>query len=271
MSNRRRPVLMNLYRSEFLRSRAWFARRDRWFTEETARGGVLACAACGQRAKKTQLELHHLDYSGVTVKEGRWLAFERHEDLLPLHRTCHDLLHRLIDRDEVLAYHDDPGDTDDAVATDNSEIEPDPRYANGPPPDPSQAPSAPIGGGAIDWSTLEGEDARKAWAALREWVEWFTVRYRISESTVPACWWKHGQLVEELSALHIAHRAAFHSSDSGFGPIGWHERLSLTLPRLTRAYAGGCARGHDILKPRSWASSTDEQEWDAWTTQAHAH
>ena len=105
MSNRRRPVLMNIYRSEFLRSRAWFARRDRWFTDETARGNTLACAACGQPAEKTQLELHHLDYSRVTIQKGRCQAWERHDDLLPLHPYCHDLLHRLIDRDEVLAYH----------------------------------------------------------------------------------------------------------------------------------------------------------------------
>ena len=60
-------------------------------------------------------------------------------------------------------------------------------------------------------------------------------------------------------------------TDTGFGPIGWHERLSLALPRLSRAYSGGCARGHDPLKPRSWTAVVDEQEWDAWTNQAHAH
>ena len=164
----------------------------------------------------------------------------------------------------------DPGDPEDAVADDVSRTEPDPRHAPAPPDDPRQGASAPIGAPTINWRTLTDEDAKATWAALREWVEWFTVRYRISESTVPACWWKHGQLVEELSALHIAHEAAFHSTDTGFGPIGWHERLNLALPRLNRAYAGGCARGHDPLKPRSWSNITDEQEWDAWTNQAHA-
>lgn len=103
MSNRRRPALMNLYRSEFLRSRTWFARRDRWFTEQAARGIPLACAACGRPADRKQLELHHLDYAGVILEHGRWKALEAHEDLVPLHPYCHDLLHRLIDRDAVLA------------------------------------------------------------------------------------------------------------------------------------------------------------------------
>ncbi|CDJ99839.1 MULTISPECIES: hypothetical protein [unclassified Microbacterium] len=155
--------------------------------------------------------------------------------------------------------YEDPIDLDDAIAADLTELEPDIRYAG----------SAPIGGHVVDWRTLTDRDARTEWQALRAWVEWFTVRYRISESVVPPCWYQHGHLVEELSALHAAHTAAFDRSDTGFGPIGFHERLSLAIPRLSRAYFGGCARGHDPAKPRSW--NTNEQEWDAWTCQAHAH
>jgi 5-methylcytosine-specific restriction enzyme A len=103
MSNRRRPGLFNLYRGEFLRSRIWFARRDRWFAEENARGRLLHCAGCVQPATKTELELHHLDYAGVLLEQGRWTAREAHEDLVPMHPYCHELLHRLIDRDAVLS------------------------------------------------------------------------------------------------------------------------------------------------------------------------
>jgi len=155
----------------------------------------------------------------------------------------------------------DERDVDDLLAEEMTDFEPDFRHGS----------SSPIGAQVINWRTLTNAEARAAWRELRAWVEWFTVRYRISESVVPACWYKHGQLVEELSALHIAHTAAFDPSDAGFGPIGWHERLSIALPRLTRAYSGGCSRGHDPLKPRSWTGVDDEQEWDAWTNQAHAH
>ena len=131
--------------------------------------------------------------------------------------------------------------------------------------------SAPLGAHIINWRTLTDQDAPTAWTRLREWVEWFVIRYRVPESTVPTCWWKHGQLVEELSALHTAHTAAFDSSDAGFGPIGWHERLSLAMPRLTRAYAGGCSNGHRDIIPRSSIGQIDEQDWSAWTRQGHAH
>lgn len=105
MSNRRRRGLFNLYTSGFLRSPVWFARRDRWFAENTAAGQTLECAGCMRPAHKRALELHHLDYSGVTIHQGRWTANEAHADLVPMHPYCHELLHRLIDRDAVLSRH----------------------------------------------------------------------------------------------------------------------------------------------------------------------
>lgn len=105
MTNRRKPARHNGYRAEFLRSRAWFARRDRWFREEEEVGRSLRCMGCGRPASKDGLELHHLDYHGVRVARGRWHAFEAHRDLVPMHPLCHDLVHRLIDRDTVLSTH----------------------------------------------------------------------------------------------------------------------------------------------------------------------
>jgi len=152
-------------------------------------------------------------------------------------------------------------DFDDAIAGAMTGF--DPLYRDG--------TSAPLGAEIVNWRRLDDQDAPRAWQRLREWVEWFTVRYDIPLSTIPDCWWKHPALLEELSALHTAHDAAFDTSDAGFGPIGWHERLAAALPRLGRAYAGGCTRGHSTHKPRSWENVTDEQEWTAWTIEAHAH
>ncbi|MCK6065755.1 MULTISPECIES: hypothetical protein [Microbacterium] len=105
MSNRRKPGALNTYRSEFLSSPAWFARRARWFRKQERLSRSLACAGCGWPAAREQLELHHLDYSGVRFVHGSWRAFERHDDLVPLHPYCHGMLHQLIDRDRVLSHH----------------------------------------------------------------------------------------------------------------------------------------------------------------------
>ncbi|MEJ1154624.1 hypothetical protein [Microbacterium marmarense] len=139
-------------------------------------------------------------------------------------------------------------------------------------PDPyARAGSADaIGGHTVNWSRLSDDSAQTEWIRLREWVEWFTVRYTVPVSVVPNCWWKHGALVEELSALWIAHLAAFDTSDTGLGAIGWHERLALAQSRLQRAGAG-CASTHNETRPRSWVNATDEQEWNAWVAQTHAH
>ena len=130
--------------------------------------------------------------------------------------------------------------------------------------------SAALGAQPVNWRELPDAEARAAWDALRGWVEWVTSRYDIPEVIVPTCWWRHGALVEELSALHIAWEAAFDSTDAGFGPIGWHERFAIARPRLKAAYPGSCINGHRDRTPRSWRDATDEDEWDAWVDQAHA-
>lgn len=107
MSNRRKSGFRNAYRAEFLRSSVWHARRDQWFAHHARRGAPLACAGCGRDAKPSDVELHHLAYTGVIRRNGRWIAAERDQDLIPLHPYCHELLHRLMDRDAVLAKHRD--------------------------------------------------------------------------------------------------------------------------------------------------------------------
>jgi GTP1/Obg family GTP-binding protein len=102
VSNARRGAVRNTYRTGYLRSPAWFNRRDRWFRTEQRRG-PLTCVACGRAGTRRTLELHHLSYRGVRVLDGRWLATEKHDDLTALHPFCHELVHRLIDRDRILA------------------------------------------------------------------------------------------------------------------------------------------------------------------------
>lgn len=99
MSNRRRPPVHNTYQAGFLRSPAWFARRARWFRHHPT-----VCAGCGKTGTPRTVELHHLDYAGVTHTDAGWQAWEKDDDLLPLCHRCHEQVHWLIDRDYVLAH-----------------------------------------------------------------------------------------------------------------------------------------------------------------------
>ena len=106
MSNSRRPASTGRsYRAGYLKSPAWFARRDRWFRAHARTVIPLTCQACGHVATPAELELHHTDYHGVYQEGGQWRAREPQGDLVPLHPGCHELLHRLIDRDAILARH----------------------------------------------------------------------------------------------------------------------------------------------------------------------
>ncbi len=94
MSNRRGGPRSPRYRTGFLHSPGWRATRT---------GRLLACVARSRMATGVKLELHHLNYRGVTYDDGSWCAFEMHADLLQIHPFCHELLHRPIDRDRALA------------------------------------------------------------------------------------------------------------------------------------------------------------------------
>ena len=104
-SNGRKPAGGNSYRGGYLRSVAWFRRRDAWFAEQEVRTGQLRCILCWQTATRRELQLHHLDYARVTRHGLRWVSGEEHEDLCAMHPGCHDLVHRILDADPVLRWH----------------------------------------------------------------------------------------------------------------------------------------------------------------------
>jgi len=120
----------------------------------------------------------------------------------------------------------------------------------------------------INWRTLEDAKAPEVWTELGEWVAWFVRRYRLPARKIPPCWYRHGALVEELSALHTAWLVSFDSLDAGYGPIGFHERLAVALPRMASWYSGECHDGHMEL-PHA-VESASPQEWADWIGVSHA-
>lgn len=107
----------------------------------------------------------------------------------------------------------------------------------------------------IDWSLLNGRPAEEARAVLDSWVRWLVTRYAIDPREIPPCWAEHGDLFEELSALHTAHRAAFDTAGPPTGPADWHTMLANTRARLQLAVARtGCrAEQHRAPSAPEWA------------------
>jgi len=63
--------------------------------------------------------------------------------------------------------------------------------------------------GPLHWPSLQPEESRDEWAALRAWVDHLTRRFPLSARVIPPCWFRHEHLVEVLAALRDYERACF--------------------------------------------------------------
>jgi hypothetical protein len=101
------------------------------------------------------------------------------------------------------------------------------------------------------WQHIGAEAARELWRNLAEFVTWLDQRYLsgagVDALRIPSCWHQHPVVVEELTALMTAWRAAYCAGDKpNEAMAGWHSRhLWPTLDRLAK-YGGfrDCHRGH---------------------------
>ena len=91
--------------------------------------------------------------------------------------------------------------------------------------------------GPFVWSTLDAHSASTLWQDLADWVGWLRGRYPLARQ-VPLCWWRHPELVEELTALWLAWREGYVEKGASLTtPADWHGRW---LPEfLRRVGAGG--------------------------------
>ncbi len=94
------------------------------------------------------------------------------------------------------------------------------------------------------WPLLAQDERRQLLDDLASWVGWLRGRYPIADR-LPACWWRHSELVEELLALWLAWHQAYTDPSAELGaPLYFHDRaLPGTLERITR-WGVHCTDGH---------------------------
>jgi hypothetical protein len=96
---------------------------------------------------------------------------------------------------------------------------------------------------------------------LAKWVEWMQERYASTGDWLRPCWWRHGYVVEELSALRSSWLGVY-SADEPPAPtaaLTWHEQAEKCRDRIRRTISTGpgcTAVGH---KPDQ--SVTDDPRW----------
>ena len=93
------------------------------------------------------------------------------------------------------------------------------------------------------WQQMPAALAAHAWPQLVAWVEALIDRYELHEQ-LPTCWYRHGAMVEEVHALHVAWIGAyigFHALPTA--AADWHDYLDRTLARIRGWDIRGCASG----------------------------
>ncbi|MHB8185704.1 MAG: hypothetical protein ACYDDU_06370 [Dermatophilaceae bacterium] len=115
--------------------------------------------------------------------------------------------------------------------------------------------------GPTHWPSLLPDDARQAWADLRDWVERLVDRFGLETRIVPPCWYRHNTLVEALTALRDHERICFAPNASPTGAVDWFRALREIEHRLTEACARTqCSVNEHRPDPlRTWL--TDQDQW----------
>lgn len=103
------------------------------------------------------------------------------------------------------------------------------------------------------WHNLSRFEAGKAWDELTTWVDWLADRYQLDD-TLPACWYRHGAIVDELDALRAAWNVAYLGPNARLGdPAEWLKILAATMTRIHAWDRYGCAAGthhEDDVQPQ---------------------
>lgn len=96
-----------------------------------------------------------------------------------------------------------------------------------PPARGSGRPGAPF-----RWEDLDPDQSRVSWHEFGGWVRWLTERFRLDD--IPPCWYRHGDLVEELTALWLAWEGSYHPDARFDDPARWLDWLARARTRFAR-------------------------------------
>jgi hypothetical protein len=109
----------------------------------------------------------------------------------------------------------------------------------------------------VNWRDLTVDDAIEQWGRLVPWVDWIRDRYSLQER-IPACWYAHGPLIEELSSLHGLWVGAFLDKNApASAALTFHDALDRIVLRIQRWDRSGCRDGQHRAEQAA-RDTTDE-------------
>jgi len=94
------------------------------------------------------------------------------------------------------------------------------------------------------WQGIGEDEAFEQWRQLASWVGWLRRRYPIADQ-LPACWWRHSELVEELTAVWLAWHAAYTEPHGQLtAPADFHDRVLPSFLTRVRRWGVQCLDEH---------------------------
>lgn len=117
---------------------------------------------------------------------------------------------------------------------------------------------------ATHWPSIPAVDAEAEWNDLRAWVEQLLERFaQLDHHVVPACWWRHNEHVEALSALRDHETVSYSDTAPATGPMEWLRALR-DVTALLRAWTSelSCGATHQPTPTRLRVAGDDG--WDAF-------
>lgn len=78
----------------------------------------------------------------------------------------------------------------------------------------------------INWNLLRAHEVELEWHELDQWVDWLRRSYGLPASIVPPFWYRHPELVWELSALHLHWLASYAPTQAATGSLAWQREFA---------------------------------------------
>ncbi|SFF74855.1 hypothetical protein SAMN05216251_12731 [Actinacidiphila alni] len=115
-------------------------------------------------------------------------------------------------------------------------------------------------GAPVLWADLEDDEHAVLWPQFVHWVIRTADTYELTTDQLPRqCWWLHGAVVEELTALWTGHQSAYAGTDdAGSAPYLWQDALARAIERIGRIWLGTCRNGQHKQRHRQPWSGDDQ-------------
>ncbi|WP_205728869.1 DUF4913 domain-containing protein [Frankia sp. B2] len=111
----------------------------------------------------------------------------------------------------------------------------------------------------VDWSEISGRDRIDLWERLGGFVEFLVGRYGLAFEIRP-CWWRHGEVVEELTALWLARQHLYSDRSVLTAAMSWQDTFHKSRSRL-RDMFGSCRDFHVEPIGNDWMTDDNRRDF----------